>query len=145
MTDYLEAAMDKFTFRVKKGIYYHPGECWLEVQGEVGTIGITDYLQITSGDVSFFELPGPRSIVKTGEKLGVMETMKSVLDLVSPADGEVVEVNPLVSDAPEKANEDPYGEAWLLKIRLDPAFSASRQLMSDEAYFSFMKDKIRGE
>lgn len=142
MTEYLETTSDKFTFRVKKGIHYHKEECWLEVREDVGLIGITDFLQITSGDVSFFELPEPGSMVKADEKFGVMETIKAVIDLVSPAGGEVTEVNPLAADAPEKANEDPYGEAWLIKIKVDAAFNASAQLMSDEAYFSFMKEKL---
>jgi glycine cleavage system H protein len=141
VSDFLEARADKFIFRVRKGLLYHPEECWLRIEGDEGTIGVSDYLQQSAGDVSFIELPEPGAQVRFGEKLGVLETIKAVVDLVSPATGTVIETNPFLADEPDKVNADPYADGWLIRIRLDPG-GAPADLMSEEEYFSFMQEKI---
>src|SRR5438045_2514308 len=91
---------------------------WVHVEGGTGTIGITDYAQHELGDIVFVELPKPGSKVNKGETFGSVESVKAVSDIYSPVSGEVAAINELLSSAPEKLNEDPHGEAWLLKVTL---------------------------
>jgi glycine cleavage system H protein len=91
---------------------------WVHVEGGTGTIGITDHAQHELGDIVFVELPKPGSKVNKGETFGSVESVKAVSDIYSPVSGEVAAINELLSSAPEKLNEDPHGEAWLLKVTL---------------------------
>ncbi len=95
---------------------------WVQTDGEIGTIGVTEYAAHELGDVVFLELPEPGATVSAGEAVGTIETVKSVEDLFSPVSGEVVEINETVLDAPETVNQDPQGDGWLVRIRIaDPA------------------------
>jgi glycine cleavage system H protein len=101
---------------------YHREHDWAKVDGDTATIGITWYAQDALGELVHFEPPEPDSSVAKDESYGEVESVKAVSDLVSPLSGEVVEVNQAVADEPEKVNEDPYGEGWLIKVRLsDPS------------------------
>jgi glycine cleavage system H protein len=91
---------------------------WVHVEGGTGTIGITDHAQHELGDIVFVALPKPGSKVNKGETFGSVESVKAVSDIYSPVSGEVSAVNELLSTAPEKLNEDPHGDAWLLKVKL---------------------------
>ncbi|MBC7924095.1 MAG: glycine cleavage system protein GcvH [Bryobacteraceae bacterium] len=91
---------------------------WILVEGDVGTIGITDHAQHELGDIVFVDLPRPGTSVSQGKTIGSVESVKAVSDIYSPVSGEVVEVNALLAEAPEKLNEDPHVTAWLVKIRL---------------------------
>jgi glycine cleavage system H protein len=95
---------------------------WVRVEGDVGTMGITDYAQDQLGDVVYLDLPKVGTQVRQSAKLGEVESVKAVSDLFSPVSGEVVELNQEAVDAPELVNRDPYGAGWLIKVRLsDPA------------------------
>jgi len=95
---------------------------WVRVDGGDGTVGITDYAQDQLGDIVYVELPGVGTRVVYLEKLGEIESVKAVSELFSPVSGEVVEVNGALTDKPELVNESPYGEGWMLRVRLsDPA------------------------
>lgn len=91
---------------------------WVSVEGDVGTIGITDHAQHELGDIVFVDMPNTGKNVMQGSTLGSVESVKAVSDIYAPVSGEVVEVNSLLADAPEKLNDDPHGAAWLVKIRL---------------------------
>jgi len=106
---------------------------WAKMEDGVATIGITDYAQGELGDVVFVELPEVGTEVEKGESFGTIEAVKAVADLFSPVSGEVVEVNSLLEDAPETVNKDPYGDGWMVKIKLahPEEFDA---LMDAEAY-----------
>lgn len=91
---------------------------WVKVEGDVGVIGITDHAQHELGDIVFVDLLRPGSSVAQGKTVGSVESVKAVSDIYSPVTGEVVEVNPLLTNQPEKLNEDPHDGAWLVKIRL---------------------------
>ncbi|MFP4157841.1 MAG: glycine cleavage system protein GcvH [Opitutales bacterium] len=96
-------------------------------------VGITDYAQASLGDITFVEFPETGETLSSGETFGVVESVKAASDLYMPVDAEILEINEAVDAAPELLNEDPYGEGWLLKIKLsDP--SQLEALMSDEAY-----------
>jgi glycine cleavage system H protein len=105
-----------------EGLKYHPEHDWAKVHGDTATIGITWYAQDALGEIVHFEPPEQGSTVAKDESYGEVESVKAVSDLVSPLSGEVAEVNQAVVDEPEKINEDPYGEGWLIKVRLsDPS------------------------
>ena len=91
---------------------------WVQVKGDIATIGITDYAQQQLGDVVYVDLPEPGATIAQFEKMGEIESVKAVSDLYTPASGEVIEVNQQVVEKPEIVNADPHGEGWLLKIRL---------------------------
>lgn len=91
---------------------------WILVEGDTGTVGITDHAQKELGDIVYVDLPKPGAAVEAGKALGSVESVKAVSDIYSPVSGEVVAVNELLATAPEKLNEDPHGAAWLVKIRL---------------------------
>jgi glycine cleavage system H protein len=105
-----------------EGLKYHPEHDWTKVDGDTATIGITWYAQDALGEIVHFEPPEQGSSVAKDESYGEVESVKAVSDLVSPLSGEVTEVNQAVVDEPEKINDDPYGEGWLIKVRLsDPS------------------------
>lgn len=91
---------------------------WILVEGDTGTVGITDHAQKELGDIVYVDLPKPGAAVEAGKALGSVESVKAVSDIYSPVSGEVVAVNELLATAPERLNEDPHGAAWLVKIRL---------------------------
>jgi len=113
---------------------------WVQVKGDVATVGITDYAQHELGDVVFVELPKPGTKVTAGKSLGTVESVKAVSDIYSPVTGEVTEANGDLQNTPEKINSDPHGAAWLIKVRLaNPAEVNS--LMDAKAYDAFIADK----
>jgi len=91
---------------------------WILVQGETGTVGITDHAQGELGDVVFVELPAIGKLVKQGESFGTIEAVKAVSDLYAPAAGSILEVNKELSTSPELVNKDPYGKGWMVKIKV---------------------------
>jgi glycine cleavage system H protein len=105
----------------------------LEASGRV-RVGITDYAQDALGDVVFVELPANGLVVAAGDTLGEVESTKSVSDLYAPVAGTVVEVNDVLTDAPEKLNEDPYGEGWICLI--EPDDPAQLDLLLDAAAYA---------
>jgi glycine cleavage system H protein len=101
---------------------YHREHDWARVEGDEATLGITWYAQDALGEIVHYEPPEDGSAVAKDESYGEVESVKAVSDLISPLSGEVVAVNEALADAPETINEDPYGEGWLIRIRLtDPA------------------------
>jgi glycine cleavage system H protein len=100
---------------------YHPDHDWARVEGEIATLGITWYAQDALGDIVHYEPPEEGSSVAKDESYGEVESVKAVSDVVAPVSGEVVEVNAKVVEAPETINDDPYGDGWLVRVRLsDP-------------------------
>ncbi len=101
---------------------YHREHDWARVEGDEATLGITWYAQDALGEIVHYEPPEEGSAVAKDESYGEVESVKAASDLISPLSGEVVAVNEALADAPETINEDPYGEGWLIRIRLtDPA------------------------
>jgi len=106
---------------------------WARVEGEVATIGITDFAQNQLGDVVYVELPKVGGQVKHMVPFGVVESVKTASDLFSPVSGEVVEVNEALGDRPELVNTSPYGDAWMIKVRFSNSADLD-QLLTAEAY-----------
>ncbi|CAN5629135.1 MAG: glycine cleavage system protein GcvH [Actinomycetota bacterium] len=105
--------------------------------GDTATIGITDHAQDELGDVVFVELPSVGDTFDKGETFGTVESVKAVSDLYAPIAGEVVEVNSALEDSPEKINEDPYGEGWILKLKTS---GDSGDLLSAADYEKVMEE-----
>ena len=91
---------------------------WVLVEGDIATMGVTDHAQNELGDITYLELPEPGTEVEATKPLGVVESVKAASDVYSPVDGEIVERNDTLLDAPETVNSSPYDGAWLVKIRL---------------------------
>jgi len=91
---------------------------WIRSEGEIATVGITDFAQDSLGDIVFLELPEPGTIFQQGETVGVVESVKTVSDIMAPVSGEIKEVNSGLEASPESVNKDPYGKGWLFKISL---------------------------
>ena len=115
---------------------------WLELKGDVATVGITDYAQHELGDVVFVELPKPGAKVEAGKSFGTVESVKAVSEIYSPASGEVLEINAGLTDTPEKINTDPHGAAWLIKIKMSNPADA-KNLMDATAYEAFISEKAK--
>lgn len=103
---------------VPEDLHYSKDHEWVSVQNGVALIGITDYAQNSLGDVVYVELPKVNDEFATNESFGSVESVKAVSEVFSPVSGTVVEVNTTLNDEPEKVNEDPYGEGWMIRIRL---------------------------
>ena len=99
--------------------YYTETHEWVQVDGDVATVGITDFAQSQLGDVVFLELPSVGRMLEAGDSFGVVESVKAASDLYSPVAGVVVEVNEALSDTPETVNREPYEGGWLIKVRLN--------------------------
>ena len=110
---------------------------WVSVNGDIGTVGITFHAQSELGDIVYVDMPTPGAAVTAGESFGSVESVKAVSEIYSPVTGEVMEANDTLKDAPEKLNDDPHGEAWLVKIRLS-APEAVSNLLSAAEYQSYI-------
>ena len=106
---------------------------WVKVEDDVAAMGITDYAQHELGDVVYVELPTVGDSFAKGDAIGNIESVKAVSDVYAPLSGEIVEINENLEDKPESINQDPYGEGWIVKIKLDDAAELD-ELMSDEDY-----------
>jgi glycine cleavage system H protein len=107
---------------------------WARIEGDVATIGITDYAQSELGDIVFVELPEVGRKTKQAESFGTIEAVKAVSDLFAPLSGEIIEINNTLTDQPEVINKDPYGEGWLVKIKF-----------TDQSEISNLLDKSKYE
>ena len=118
-------------------LQYTKSHEWVRVEGDVATVGITDHAQDELGDVVFVELPEVGATLDAGDSFGTVESVKAVSDLYTPVGGEVVEVNEALNDSPEKINEDPYGEGWILKLRT----SGEADLLSAADYEKLLEEE----
>jgi glycine cleavage system H protein len=103
---------------VPEELEYTKSHEWIRREGEEAIVGITDHAQEELGDIVFVELPDQGVSFDAGASFGVVESVKAVSDLYTPVGGEVVEVNESLNDTPEKVNEDPYGEGWMIRVRI---------------------------
>lgn len=104
--------------QIPEDLKYTKDHEWAKVEGDIAVVGITDFAQGELGDIVYVELPEVGSQTKQGESFGTIEAVKAVSDLFAPLSGEVVEVNESLADEPEKINKDPYGEGWIIKIKI---------------------------
>ncbi|HWB55691.1 MAG TPA: glycine cleavage system protein GcvH [Gaiellaceae bacterium] len=119
---------------------YHREHDWARIDGDTATLGITWYAQDALGEIVHYEAPSEGASVARDESYGEVESVKAVSDLVSPLSGEVVEVNPKVVEEPETINDDPYGDGWLVRVRLS-APAEVEDLLDVEAYRVFLAEQ----
>lgn len=122
---------------VPQDLQYTKSHEWVRAEGDTATIGITDHAQDELGDVVFVELPEAGATLEAGDTFGTIESVKAVSDLYAPVGGEVVEVNSALEDAPEKVNEDPYDEGWIVKLRV----SGEGELLSAADYEKLLEEE----
>jgi glycine cleavage system H protein len=121
------------------GLLYTKDHEWLRVEGDVAALGVTDYAQDALGDVVYLELPAVGASFGAGDAIGVIESVKAASDIYTPVSGEVIEVNQPLAGDPKTVNADPYGAAWMIKLRLaDPA--ELNGLMDAAAYAAYVKE-----
>ena len=118
--------------------YFTKEHEWIEVDGETGTVGITDYAQGQLGDITFVELPAEGDEVKKADSVSVIDSVKAASDIYAPASGTVSAVNPALDEQPELVNADAAGEGWLFKITLSDT-SELDGLMDESAYQSYVE------
>ncbi|MBB6634793.1 glycine cleavage system protein GcvH [Cohnella thailandensis] len=128
---------------VKAGLGYTEEHEWAEAQGSsVVRIGITDFAQSQLGDIVFVELPEVGATLEANETMGTIESVKTVSDLFSPVSGTVVKVNEALLDSPEKVNEEPYGEGWIVEVEVSgDAAEAVAALLDADKYAEFIANK----
>lgn len=125
---------------IPQGLYYSKEHEWLKVDGEIGTIGITDHAQEKLGDIVFVELPEVGRTVAVQESISTIESVKAVSDVFTPVSGEIVEVHEELKDEPEIVNQDPYGKGWIVKVALSKP-AELKHLMNAAAYAQFVAEE----
>jgi glycine cleavage system H protein len=128
------------SFKILPDLRYAKTDEWLRVEGDEGVVGISDYAQDALSDIVYVELPNIGDTFDAGAAFGVVESVKAASDLLMPVSGEVIAINEAAVDSPEILNSDPFGEAWLVRVRLsDPAQIDS--LMDASAYGTYLEGR----
>ncbi len=127
-------------WEVREGLKYTRTHEWISFAGDLATVGITDYAQDMLKDIVYVELPETGQGAQAGESLVVLESVKAVSDLYAPLDGEVVEINEALLDQPELLNTDPYGDAWVVKIKVAPGYE-NPELLNEDEYTALLKEE----
>lgn len=112
---------------------------WVQVDGDVATIGISEFAQDQLGEVVYVDLPGEGDMLTAGDSFGEIESVKSVSELFAPVSGEIVEINSALDDSPETVNSDPHGVGWMVKVRVESDADLS-SLLSAEEYDAFITE-----
>jgi glycine cleavage system H protein len=130
-------AREEEALSVPEELQYTRSHEWVRTEGDTATIGITDHAQEELGDIVFVELPEQGATFDAGDSFSTVESVKAVSDLYAPVGGEVVEVNEALNDSPEKINEDPYGDGWIVKLRV----SDEGDLLSASDYEQLLEEE----
>ena len=120
-----------------ENFYYTKEHEWVRMEGDIAVVGITDHAQEELGDIVYVELPKVGDTLEQGKTFGSVESVKAVSDVYAPVSGEIVALNGLLAKTPEKLNQDPHGEAWLVKIKLT-APDEIKQLLSAADYQEYI-------
>ena len=142
--EFYELQFDKFGLRVPKGYWYAGYDTWVKVEGEEALVGVTDFFQTKLGDVLYVD-PAETTSLEQDDVLATLESVKATVDITSPASGEVITFNPALNDRPQLVSQDPYGEGWIARLRLTDWEADRAMLLSAEAYFKLMQDKVAKE
>ncbi|MDX1688748.1 MAG: glycine cleavage system protein GcvH [Candidatus Promineifilaceae bacterium] len=126
--------------KVVDDLLYTEDDEWVRVDGDEGTIGISDYAQDSLSDIVYLELPAEGEKLERGDSFGVVESVKAAADLYMPVSGEIIAVNEELMDQPEVVNEDPYGDAWMVKIKIANEEELD-DLMDADAYRSYLEER----
>ena len=131
--------MTKFKkMNIPKELKYTKDHEWVRIDGDIATIGVTDFAQGELGDIVFVEIESVEETLETEEVFGSVEAVKTVSDLFMPIAGEVLEFNEALESDPELVNTDPYGEGWMIKVKISD-MAEVENLLSDEAYSNLIQ------
>ena len=145
MNEYFRTVYDKFELLVRKGFYYTKDDLWVSVENGKAKVGVSDYLQKTSGDVAFIEVAKAGSTIEKGKEFGTIESAKTTIALLSPVSGKIDEANGELIAKPELVNSDPYGEGWLAIIAPRNLNDELRALLTADDYYKLMLEKLQTE
>lgn len=126
-------------YKVIDGLYYTKNDEWIKVEGDIGTVGITDYAQDKLGDIVYLEDIEKGKKIKAGETLTTIESVKAASDIYAPVSGEVIEVNSEVIKEPSIINKDPYEQGWIAKLKIENP-DELKELMNAEEYSNYRKE-----
>lgn len=126
---------------IKDELKYSAEHEWVKVEGDIAIIGITDHAQNALHEITFVEISEVGTVLKANDECGLVESMKASSDLITPIGGEIIEVNTELEDAPEKINEDCYGEGWLFKIKPSNLEADLAALMDANAYKALIESE----
>ncbi len=125
---------------IKEDVLYTKEHEWVKVDGDIATVGISDYAQEQLGDIVYVELPEKGKVVKQMETVATIEAVKTAADVYSPVSGEVIEVNSDLENKPELINEDPYGKGWIVKLKMTNPDDV-KGLLSAEDYKKLLEEQ----
>jgi glycine cleavage system H protein len=145
MLNMLEATIDKFIFRVPETLHFSDAGIWVAVEESLARLGFSDFAQQVNGDIAFANVVASGTELEVGDEFGSIETVKVNVSLVSPVKGRIVEVNPLLHDAPEAINQDPYGRGWMVMMDLRDWEKDKAGLLDASRYLEHVKELAEGE
>ncbi len=123
-----------------EGLFFTQSDEWLKIEGDVVTLGISDYAQDALNDIVYVEFKEVGDTLNAGDSFGSVESVKAASDVYSPVSGEIIEINSALEDAPELVNTDPYGKGWMVKIRVSGAVDTSA-LMDAAKYREYCQNR----
>jgi len=121
-------------------LHYTPSHEWVRIEGDIGTIGITDYAQKELGEIVYLEMPEVGHVFNADEEFGTVESVKAVSELFTPVSGEIVQVNQAAVSEPGIVNDDPFGDGWLIKMKLTTD-EEIKKLLSAEQYAEYVRQE----
>ncbi len=133
---------DVLGYLLPDDLYYHKEHMWVKLEGNIATVGVTDFYQKLAGEISYIELPVEGDEVGADDVVGTVETGKWVGKIYAPLSGTIKEVNPDISDDPTFPNQDPYGKGWLFKIEVSNLEEEIGNLYKGEAAIEWQKEEI---
>jgi len=131
-------------YEIPEDLYYSKDHEWARIEDDLAVVGITDYAQKSLHEIVYVELPSEGMELKQMDSFGTVESVKAVSEIFSPVSGEVVQVNQALEESPELVNKDPYGEGWIIKIRLNDLEGDLKNLMDAKQYADYLK-KLESE
>jgi len=142
--EYYELQFEKFALRVPVGYWYAGYDTWVRVEGDEGVMGVTDFFQTKLGDIVYVS-PIEGDSVEQDDVLATLESVKATIDITAPASGDELTFNPALNKHPELVSTDPYGSGWIARVRLSDWEEDQAMLLTAEAYFALMQEKVAKE
>ncbi len=143
--DMLEVTVDKFIFRIPETLLFSEAGLWVALDGARARLGLSDFAQQVNGDIAFANVEPAGTELKPGDEFGNIETVKVNVGLPSPVRGKIIEVNPMLRDAPEAINQDPYGKGWMVVMDLLDWEKDKTALLPASRYAARVKEQAEAE
>ena len=137
--------LDKFIFEFPTALRYSEAGLWMRKENDLVRLGLSDFAQQRNGDIAFVNLAPRGSVLNAGDEIASIETVKVNLSLPSPMQGTIVEVNSLLQDSPELVNQDPYGQGWIVVLRVEEPQREMEKLLDAEAYSGLVRQQVEAE